>query len=75
LQLVAGADLAALYRPLDPWLRPRLQPAGYVGAHLLLPAIDRLRIEVGAHPTPSGAQFGFSVGFYEKSFMQRMRAR
>lgn len=75
LQLVAGVDGVLLWRPHDPLGDARPHGAIYFGAHLLLPALDRVRIELGMHPGPTGWQLGFSLGLYEKSYVQRMRLR
>ncbi len=77
LQLVAGADVALLWRPQDS-LRgaPRMHSSAYGGVHVLLPGVDRLRVEFGAHRDAALRwRPGFSVGLFEKSRTQRLRQR
>jgi len=68
LQAVVGVDAARQgYRDSD-----RGYVGFYSGLHILLPGIDRLRIE-GAWSKPSG--FSIAVGLYEKSVTERWRSR
>lgn len=77
LQLVVGADLALLWRANDPLTGPpRSYGAIYGGPHILLPGVDRLRIEFGWHRDAAGRwRSGFAVGLFEKSTTQRLRQR
>jgi outer membrane protein assembly factor BamA len=78
IQIVAGADYAALWKPED-----RLSGAGscyavYGGIHLLVPALERVRIEFGLNSPDwqdKSVKIGFGIGWYEKSETQRYRVR
>lgn len=69
LQPVAGLDVAAL-GTTDQAQRAF---ATYAGVHLLLPAIDRLRLEVARDV--DGGPVRLSFGLYERSAIQRWRVR
>ncbi len=77
LQVVAGGDVALLWRPQDALNGPpRVASAVYGGLHVLLPGVDRVRFELGWHRDAQGRwQSGFSVGLFEKSRTQRLRHR
>ena len=58
--------------------RPRLLSSVYAGLHILLPLIERVRIELGIGQLEQGSDaliYGLSIGLFEKSFMQRERIR
>ncbi len=68
LQLVAGADEA--------WLGNRMQDfesGVYAGVHLLVPGIERLRLEIGTNAAAFDVRFHF--GLFEKTTAQRFRTR
>lgn len=69
LQPVLGLDAAVLGTP-DANQRA---VSAYGGLHLLLPAIDRLRLEVGRDL--DGGPVRVSFGLYERSAVQRWRVR
>lgn len=69
LQPVAGMDAAALGTLDD----ARRAVSAYAGIHLLLPAIDRLRLEVARDV--EGGPVRVSFGLYERSAIQRWRVR
>ena len=69
LQPVAGVDAAALGTTDE----ARRALATYAGVHLLLPAIDRLRLEVARDV--EGGPVRVSFGLYERSAIQRWRVR
>ena len=76
LQLVSGFDAALMWRNDES--DPYLLSSAYVGAHLLFPFVERVRIELGIgelHEGPDRLIWGITVGFFEKSFMQRERIR
>ncbi len=76
LQWVAGVDAAWLWMSDDS--RPRLLSSVYAGLHILLPLIERVRIEFGIGQLEQGSDaliYGLSIGLFEKSFMQRERIR
>lgn len=77
LQLVAGADIALLWRAHDPLSGPpRRHGAVYAGVHVLLPGVDRVRLELGVHRGVGGRlEPRFTVGLFEKSATQRLRQR
>jgi len=73
LQWVAGVDGAFLW---DGERKPGwddYRSAAYVGVHLVLPAIDRLRIEIGGNPKTK--TWDLQVGLFEKATTQRWRSR
>lgn len=69
LQPVAGLDAAALGTTDE----AQRAFATYAGVHLLLPAIDRLRLEVARDV--DGGPVRVSFGLYERSAIQRWRVR
>lgn len=72
LQLVAGLDGSFLWDDKTPnW--DNFSGAIYGGVHLLIPALDRLRIEVGYAPDTKEPKL--YVGLYEKNVSQRWRSR
>ena len=76
LQLISGFDAALMWR--NDHSDPYLLSSAYVGAHLLFPFVERVRIELGVgelHEGPDRLVWGVTVGFFEKSFMQRERIR
>jgi hypothetical protein len=45
----------------------------YAGVHILLPAIDRVRIEIGGNPRSHS--WALTIGLFEKAVTQRWRSR
>ncbi len=72
LQLVAGMDWAANWNH-DVLLGGELFQSAFGGVHVLLPGVDRIRLELGS----GTAKFDmvFTVAMFEKSFFQRFRDR
>jgi outer membrane protein assembly factor BamA len=77
LQIVAGADVALLWRAHDALDgEPRVHPAAYTGVHVLLPGVDRLRFEIFMQRDANGGlRPNFSIGLFEKAVTQRSRLR
>ena len=73
VQLVAGADGSFLWDKdgVPGWEDYR--SAVYAGVHFIIPALDRLRIEVGYSPDGDGPLI--AVGLFEKNVSQRWRSR
>lgn len=72
LQAVAGADGAFLWDATAPdWSHYR--SAAYAGLHLVIPALDRIRCEVGY--SPDAKDWVLAVGLFEKNVTQRWRTR
>lgn len=72
LQLVAGLDGSVLFDGNE-ILDENFSGAAYVGVHILLPAIDRVRFEVGYAPDTGEPKF--FIGLNEKNISQRWRTR
>lgn len=76
LHLVGGADVAWMWR--DDASPPYLMPTIYGGFHVLFPFVERVRVEFGIgdlHRGPQNLVWAVTLGFFEKSFMQRERTR
>ncbi len=72
LQLVGGVDGSFLWdEDMPGWENYR--SAVYAGVHLVIPALDRLRIEVGYSPDGDGPKIAISL--FEKAVSQRWRSR
>ncbi|HSQ41549.1 MAG TPA: BamA/TamA family outer membrane protein, partial [Fibrobacteraceae bacterium] len=73
LQWVLGYDAAWLWmgNSLPDWENYR--GAIYTGLHLVVPAIDRVRMEIGGNPHDH--TWAFTIGLYEKAVTQRWRSR
>ena len=72
LQAVAGVDGAFLWDSTWPdWEHYR--SAAYAGLHLVIPALDRLRFEIGY--SPEARDWVVAVGLFEKNITQRWRSR
>ncbi|MBF0431173.1 MAG: BamA/TamA family outer membrane protein [Fibrobacteria bacterium] len=74
LQLVAGTDLAYV------WDRNNFQEgihgaSYYLGAHILLPGLDRIRLELGNKALSAKLDMGFTLGLFERTAVQRWRIR
>lgn len=72
VQLVAGLDGSFLWDSPAPKME-HFAGAIYAGVHLLIPALERLRIEVGYSPDTKEPKI--FVGLYEKNVSQRWRSR
>jgi hypothetical protein len=78
LQLVAGMDNAALWLPDETFTHGRYYYSFYAGVHLLVPALERVRLEFGFNtidPGDMSVKFGINLGWYEKAYTQRRRVR
>ena len=78
LQLVAGADCAFEWRPEDHLRESHRYYSFYTGVHVLTPALERVRLEVGFNSfdiKKKHMNIGISVGWYEKGETQRNRVR
>lgn len=72
LQWVVGVDGAFLWDKGAPsW--SDYHSAVYTGLHLVVPALDRIRFEVGY--SPDAGELKFFLGLYEKNIAQRWRSR
>ncbi|MFA6835565.1 MAG: outer membrane protein assembly factor [Fibrobacteraceae bacterium] len=72
LQLVAGVEGSFLWDDNLPGWEDYRQSI-YGGVHIVIPALDRIRIEAGY--SPDGGMIKFSVGLYEKAVSERWRSR
>lgn len=72
LQLVAGLDGSVLWdNGLPHW--KNYEGAVYGGVHLIIPALDRVRLEVGYSPDRGEPVFYF--GLFDKTISSRWRSR
>ncbi len=72
IQLVAGLDGSLLWdKGLPGW--KNYEGAVYGGIHLVIPALDRIRFEVGY--SPDHGEPVFHIGFFDKTTSSRWRAR
>ena len=78
LQLVAGTDHAWYLEP-DASLHERKYLSSiFAGIHLLVPALERVRIEFGINGynrKDQSIRFGINLGWYEKAYTQGRRVR
>ncbi len=72
VQLVAGVEGSFLWDSQLPGWDDYRQSV-YGGIHILIPALDRLRIEAGYSPDGGGVKI--SVGLYDKNVSLRWRSR
>lgn len=78
LQLVAGMDNAVEWLPDRSFREGQYYYSFYAGIHLLVPALERVRLEFGINtnePSERKIRFGINLGWYEKSYTQRRRVR
>lgn len=78
LQLVAGMDNAVEWLPGQSAGDGRYYNSFYAGIHLLVPALERVRLEFGFNTNEPGERkirLGINLGWYEKSCTQRRRVR
>ena len=72
IQLVAGLDASVLWDKGNPgW--DDYEGAVYGGVHLVIPALDRIRFEVGYSPDTGEPKFTF--GLFDKTTSARWRSR
>lgn len=72
IQLVAGLDASILWDKGNPgW--DDYEGAVYGGVHLVIPALDRIRFEVGYSPDTGEPKFTF--GLFDKTTSARWRSR
>lgn len=75
LQLVAGMDNAVYWFPGE---NGEYLNSFFAGIHLLVPALERVRLEFGFHGPyrdENEIRFGINFGWYEKAYTQRRRVR
>ncbi len=72
LEGLVGLDMDALWEARSPLPR-HFQSSFFAGLHLVLPGIDRLRIEIGSNTTK--LSFNHDIGILEKTDTQRYRSR
>ena len=72
IQLVAGLDGSLLWNKGFPGWK-NYEGAVYGGIHLVIPALDRIRFEVGY--SPDHGEPVFHIGFFDKTISSRWRAR
>jgi len=78
LQLVIGNDHAHYWRPEDDFKAARHLSSLYFGFHILVPALERIRLEMGFSTfniEEKTFSFGISWGWFEKSLNQGERIR
>jgi outer membrane protein assembly factor BamA len=73
VQAELGADAAFLWNEGNPFEQKNYRNAVYGGLHLLVPALERIRVEMGYSPKRKG--WALAVGLFEKPITQRWRAR
>ena len=72
LQIVAGLDGSLLWNKGAPGWK-NYEGAVYGGVHLVIPALDRIRFEVGY--SPDHGEPVFHIGLFEKTTSARWRSR
>ena len=72
VQLVAGVEGSFLWDTRTPDWGDYRQSI-YGGVHLLIPALERLRIEAGY--SPDGGGIKIAIGLYDKNVALRWRSR
>ncbi len=78
LQIIAGTDIAVLWRDTDSFGSPSVLAGYFTGLHFLFPGFDRLRLEFGIRKgdvQEKRIAFAFSIGIWEKTVVQRWRIR
>jgi len=78
LQWVIGSDIAVLWDNETSFNDGRLHAGFFTGFHILIPGVDRFRIEMGivnAGQKSMDIKFGYTMGLYEKSKVQRWSVR
>ncbi len=77
-QLILGTDYAILWMDEESLEEGRRYNGYFAGIHILLPYLDRFRIEFGFHDInirDFHGTFGLSFGLFEKTSYQRERVR
>ncbi len=78
IQLAAGADNAWEWLPDESFKERRYYNSVYAGIHLLVPVLERIRLEFGVNSFDVDRKtfkFGINMGWYEKAYTQRRRVR
>lgn len=78
LQFVIGLDHAWEWLPDENFTHARYYNSVYAGVHLLVPALERIRLEFGLNSLDrkdKTVKFGLSFGWFEKAYTQRQRVR
>ena len=78
LQLVAGFDNAMQWLDDDSLKNGTYYNSFFTGVHLLVPALERVRFELGFSGFRNeeySFKFGANIGIYEKAYTQRRRIR
>jgi len=78
LQAVIGNDHAFYWLPDDSFDEGRHLSSVFIGLHLLVPVLDRVRVEFGCNGydrADRSIRFGLNVGWYEKAYTQGRRVR
>jgi len=78
LQLVLGTDHAFYREPGDTWSERKYLSSVFAGIHLLVPALERVRLEFGFNgydESDRTIRFGINLGWYEKAYTQGRRVR
>ena len=71
LEWVLGVDISVLWDSSPNWTH--YHSAYYTGLHIIIPALERLRLEIGF--SPDSKEPKLFIGFFEKSVSQRWRSR
>ncbi len=72
VQLIAGFDAASLWNSES--MQPeKFHPGIYAGLHLLVPGVNRIRLEIGSHDI--NGRVYWNLGLFEKTTTQRFRTR
>ncbi len=72
VQLVAGVDAASLWNG-NSAIPGTFHPGIYGGVHILIPGMERIRLEVGSKT--ARMDLLFSAGLFEKTTVQRFKTR
>jgi len=78
LQFVLGMDNALYWFPEEKMSQGKYLNSFFAGIHLLVPALERVRLEFGFHGpyrNENEIRFGINFGWYEKGSTQRNRVR
>lgn len=78
LQFVLGTDHAFYREPGDTWSERKYLSSVFAGIHLLVPALERVRLEFGFNgydESDRTIRFGINLGWYEKAYTQGRRVR
>ncbi len=78
IQIIAGVDNALEWLPDESFKEGRYYSSVYAGLHLLVPVLERIRLEFGVNSfdrDKKTIKFGINMGWYEKAYTQRRRVR